>query len=130
MPGRTLPRLGGHPGDPAALVELDHVVLPDSAHGQRHREHVTPAADPLPAGCLDQVVVAVPAWLLSRIGYQLEDPSRPGRDLTAGADHARRLLLSRHAPIQAPGRPKSNNHPGRMMPGGRPRGILLAEGGL
>jgi len=73
------------------------VVLPDAAMGERHREHITGAADALPGGRPGQVVVAVPARLRSRIRDQLEDRSRPGRDLAAGADHARRLL-SCHAP--------------------------------
>jgi len=111
VPGRTLPRFGGHPGDPAALVELDHVILPDAAPGQPHRAHVASLADPLPVGRFGQVVVAVPARLLGRIRDQLEDPSRGGRDLAASADHARRLLLGRHAPIQAAGRPQSHAHP-------------------
>src|ERR1035441_2063480 len=73
-----------------------------SRPGQRHREHITGAADPLPGGRPDQVVVAVPARLRSRIRDQLEDRPRPGHDLTAGADHAWPLLLSCHPPIQAP----------------------------
>src|SRR5215472_28030 len=81
------------------------MVLPDIAPGQRHREHITRPADPLPIGCPGQVVVAVPAWLLSRLRDELEDPLRPGRYLAAGADHAWCLLLGRHAPIQAPGQP-------------------------
>jgi len=31
VPGRALPGFGRHPGNPAALIELDHVVLPDAA---------------------------------------------------------------------------------------------------
>src|ERR1700683_2464760 len=96
MPRRPLPRLGGGPGDPAALLELHHMVLPDAALSQRHREHVACPADPLAGGGLGQVVVAVPARLHRRIRDQLEDLPRPGRDLTAGADHPRRLLLSCH----------------------------------
>src|SRR5260370_41600738 len=67
MPGRLLPRLGRLPGNAAALVELDRVILPDAAMGERHQEHLTRATDPLPAACPGQVLVAVPAWLLSRI---------------------------------------------------------------
>jgi hypothetical protein len=100
--GRPFPRFGGHPGKPTALFELDHVILPDAALGERHREDSTRAADALPGGCHTQVVVAIPAWLLSRIGDQLEDPPWPSRDLTAGADHARRLLPRCHVSIQAP----------------------------
>ena len=50
-----------------------------------------------PAARCGQVVVAVPARLGRRIRDQREDPLRPGRDLPAGADHPRRLLLSCHA---------------------------------
>jgi hypothetical protein len=46
MPGRLLPRLGRLPANAAALVELDHVVLPDAAIGQRHQEHLTRATTP------------------------------------------------------------------------------------
>src|ERR1043165_6303306 len=101
MPGRRLAHLGGAPGHPAALLELHHVVLPDLTTAQRHREHVTDLADALPGVRRAQVVVTVPARLLSRIRDQLEDTLRPGRDLTAPADHARCLLLSCHTPIQA-----------------------------
>ena len=97
-------RFGGPPGNPAAFFELDHVVLPDGAIvGQRHREHLTRAAHALPGGCAGQIVVPVPARLLSWVRDQLEDPLRPGRDLAARADHARLLLRSCHAPIQTPG---------------------------
>jgi hypothetical protein len=40
-----LQRLGGQPGHPAALVEFDHVILPDGAPGQHHREHLIGAVD-------------------------------------------------------------------------------------
>src|SRR5215467_14625974 len=103
VPGRLSPHLGGPPGDQAVFVELDHVVFPDAAVGERHREQITRPADPLPVRCPGQVVVAVPARLLSRIRDQLEDPPRLGRDLSAGADHARRLLLDCHVPIQTRG---------------------------
>ena len=84
VPGRPLARFGGPPGNPAAFFELDHVVLPDAAIvGQRHREHLTRAAHALPGGCAGQIVVPVPARLLSWVRDQLEDPLRPGRDLAA-----------------------------------------------
>src|SRR5690349_16661406 len=102
MPGRRLPHLGRAPGHQAALLELHHVVLPDLTAAQRHREYVADLPDALPGVRRAQVVVTVPARLLSRVRDQLEDPLRPGRDLTARADHARRLLLGCHAPIQAP----------------------------
>src|SRR5258707_1105163 len=98
MPRRLFPRLGRRPGNAAALVELDHVVLPDAAIGERHQEHLTRATDALPARCLGQVLVAVPAWLLSWISDELEDHSRPGRDLTAGTDDARNLIVTCHVP--------------------------------
>ena len=88
VPGRPLPCLGGHPGKPAALFELNHMVLPDAALGELHRKDITRAPDALPGRCHGQVVVAVPVWLLSRIGDQLEDPPCPRRDLAAGADNA------------------------------------------
>jgi len=102
VPGRPLPCFGGQPGNPAALLELDHVVLPDGALADGHREYGTRAADALPGGRLGQVVVAVPARLLSRVRDQLEDPARRRRDLATSADHARRILRTRHAPIQTP----------------------------
>jgi GrpB-like predicted nucleotidyltransferase (UPF0157 family)/predicted GNAT superfamily acetyltransferase len=101
VPRLLAPHLGRHPGDPPALLELDHVVLPDGTRGERHREHLARAADTLPVGRLGQVGVAVPARLRDRIGDQLEDLPRPGRDLAAGADHTRRILLGCHALIQA-----------------------------
>src|ERR1700750_2161423 len=97
VPRRLLTRLGRQPGDPAALIELDHVILPDLTPGQRHREHITGAADPLPGWCRGQVVVAIPARLFSRICDQVEDRRWTGRDLAAGADHPGFLLLSCHA---------------------------------
>jgi hypothetical protein len=72
-----------------------------------HREHRTRAADALPGGRFGQVVVAVPARLLDGIGDQLKDPLRRRRDLAAGADHARRILRSCHAPIQTSTGPAS-----------------------
>src|SRR5262249_8266656 len=120
MPRRPPARFTGPPGNPAAFVELDHMVLPDGTIvGQRHREHLTRAAHPLPTGRFGQIVVAVPAGLLSRIPDQLEDPPRPGRDLAARADHPRLLLRSCHAPIQtavpsaAPGRRPGTTGPVR-----------------
>src|SRR5205807_1781927 len=83
-----------HPRDPAPLVELDHVIVPDTARGERHREHIAGAPDSLPGGCAGQVIVAVPAWLLRRIRDQLEDQPRSGRDLPAGTHHVRRNRLS------------------------------------
>src|SRR5829696_7291312 len=56
------------------------MVLPDAALGGRHHEHVPVAADALPGGRLGQVVVAVPAWLLSRIRDELEDVPRLRRE--------------------------------------------------
>ena len=100
VPRRHLPWLGRRPGDPAAFLELHHVVLPDLTPGQRHRENVTGAPDALPGRCAGQVVVAVPARLRRRIRDQLEDPPRPGRDLPGRADHPRRILLSCHALIK------------------------------
>src|SRR3712207_7705005 len=44
---RLLARLRGAPGDEPALVELDDVVLPDAAHGERRAEHRADTADPL-----------------------------------------------------------------------------------
>src|SRR5260370_27931032 len=94
-------RPGRVPSHAAALGELDHVVLPDAAIGERHHEHLTRATDALPAGCPGQVLVAVPAWLLSRISDELEDLSRPGRDLTVGPDDARNLIMACHVPIHS-----------------------------
>src|SRR5689334_19686600 len=102
MPRRRLAHLGGAPGHPAALLELHHVVLPDLTAAQRHREHITDPPDALPGVRRAQVVVAIPARLLSRIRDQLEDPLGPGRDLTARNDDTPFLLLGCHVPIQAP----------------------------
>jgi hypothetical protein len=76
------------------------VILPDAAPHQRHREDITRTADALPVRRRGQVVVTVPARLLSRIGDQLEDPFRRGRDLPAGTDHALLFLTGCHAAIQ------------------------------
>jgi hypothetical protein len=102
VPRRYLPGLGRCPGDPSALLELDNVILPDAAAGGRHHEHVTYAADPLPGRRLSQVVVAVPAWLLSRIRDELEDLPRPSRELATGADNAGNLFVTCHPCIEAP----------------------------
>src|SRR4029077_12124364 len=48
---------------------------------------------------------AIPARLFSRIRDQVEDRRWASRDLAAGADHPRRLLISCHALIQASGQP-------------------------
>ena len=50
VPGPLLARLGGHPGDPAILLELDHVVLPDGALGQRHLEQQQGVVEPVEEG--------------------------------------------------------------------------------
>src|SRR5260370_27378290 len=97
-------RPGRVPSHAAALGELDHAVLPDAAIGERHHEHLTRATDALPAGCPGQVLVAVPAWLLSRISDELEDLCGPGRDLTAGTDDTRNLIVACHVPIESAGR--------------------------
>jgi hypothetical protein len=99
VPGRGLARLGGRPGDPAALLELGHVVFPHVARGDRRREHLARAADPLPFRRLGEVVVAVPPGLLERVGDQLEDPLRRGRDLAARAHHADVVLPTCHGLI-------------------------------
>ena len=51
---------GGPPGDPAALVELDDVVLPHLSPGQRHGEHVADRAHPLAGLGRREIAVAVP----------------------------------------------------------------------
>jgi hypothetical protein len=76
MPRRPLPRLGGGPGDPAALLELDHVVLPDAALSQRHREHVACLADPLAR--------------LRAGDAPVDGPDTPGDEMTAIMDQRRR----------------------------------------
>ena len=102
MPRRWPPRLGRCPGNASALVEFDYAILPDVARGGRHQEHVTRAANPLPGRRLGQVVVAVPAWLLSRVHDELEDLLRPCCDLATGADNAGNLIVTCHTSIEAP----------------------------
>src|SRR6185369_8763821 len=83
---RLVPRLRGPPRDEPALLELDDVVLPDAAHGDRHREHITHRPHPLAGWRFGQVVVAVPSRLQRWIGDEFEDFVRGRRDLTARAD--------------------------------------------
>src|SRR5680860_902017 len=99
MARRFLARLGWSPGNAVTLVELDHVVLSHVVGRRRHDEDITNGADSLPRRCLRQVVVAIPARLLSRVSNELEDPPGLGRNDAAGADDAQVLMLTRHRPI-------------------------------
>src|SRR5664279_2187283 len=106
VPRRFLLRLGRLPGDAPTLDELHHVVLPNTATGERHREHVTNATDALAGWCLGQVVVSVPPRLLRRIGNQLEDRLKPGRDIPTRAGDPWDPIGACHShhrsPIKAP----------------------------
>jgi hypothetical protein len=107
----TLPFKRGRMGTVFAVAATWRRAVRVLRRGPRAGQ-ATPGA---PRGCLGQVVVAVPARLLSRVRDQLEDPPSPGRDLAARADHPRLLLRSCHVPIQtapqAQGiRPAVGNH--------------------
>lgn len=115
-------RLGRLPGDAATLDELDHMIFPNVAAGGQHRENVTDAADTLPSGRLNQVVVAVPPWLLRRIGDAFEDRLKPGRDIPTRADDARNLIITRHSPIESPD--GITRHAGGQLIN---RGLILPE---
>src|ERR1700761_517295 len=95
MPGRRLARRRRLPGDPATLVEFDDAIVANAAVAQGHREDVPYRPDPLSLFGLREVVVAVPARLLGRIGDQLEDPVRGGGDLAACADYSRCVVVHR-----------------------------------
>src|SRR6185369_6567805 len=95
MTGWLFAGRSGSPRDPATLLELDHVVLPDGALGQHHDEDVTDHPHPLPTGSLSQVVVAVPLRLARRVRDQLEDPF--GRSADAATRAHDPVLVLRHA---------------------------------
>src|ERR671912_363752 len=97
MPWGVPVGLGRSPRDAPPLVELDDVVLPDVALRRPHGEDITEGANPLPAKCLGQVVVAVPPRLLSRIGNKLEDHPGAGCYLAACADDALTVIVIGHA---------------------------------
>jgi len=96
----VLTRLGRSPSHAETLIELDHMVLADRTPGERHGEHVADSADPLPWRRSRQVVVAIPAWLLSRVSDELEDPRGRDRNLPAGADDTH-VIVTGHRPIEA-----------------------------
>ncbi len=97
MTGWFRPRLRGAPGDEPALFELDDVVLPDAAYGERHGEHVADGAHPLTRRRFGQVVVAIPSRLLSRVGDEFEDLVCRRRDLAARADdRGSHTLIQQH----------------------------------
>lgn len=120
MAGRFAAWLSGPPRDAAAFGELDDVVLPDVAVRGRHGEDVADSADSLAGSGLGQVVVAVPAWLLGRIGNQLEDLVGAAADLAAGTDHTWNLVVARHLPIESPGANANQNRLVREGSHGRP----------
>jgi hypothetical protein len=65
VPRWFLAGLGRSPRDESASIELDYVVSPHIALRRRHDEHLAECADPLPGRCLSQVVITVPARVLS-----------------------------------------------------------------
>jgi hypothetical protein len=90
---------GRLPRDTARFLELDDVILPDAAAGERHGERVPDLADALPGRRRGQVGVAIPARLLERVRDELEDSLRRSRDLAAGAHYPLSLIVRCHDPI-------------------------------
>ncbi len=101
MPRGFLTRLGRSPGDAATLLQLDHVVLADVALRESHGEDITDGANSLPAGRFQEIVVAVPARLLTGIGDELEELPDLGRNIAVGADNAQILMGTAHGLIEA-----------------------------
>src|SRR5258708_2477806 len=97
MPWRFLTRLCGSPRHTPAFIEFDHMILPNTALCDRHGEHFTEGPDSLPVGSISQVVVTVPARLLSRVSNELKNTLSAGRNLAARACEARNFLVTRHA---------------------------------
>src|SRR5271168_3837538 len=87
MTRRSLAYFGWIPRDATGFNEVDNVVLADAVTGQRHAEYLTDAPNPLPRCSFDEIVIAVPQWLLRGVGNQLEDPLRACRDLAGRAHH-------------------------------------------
>ena len=81
---RLLPVGRGAPGDLATLDEGDDVVVAHSAVAVGHDEHVADGADPLAGLGACEVVVAVPARLLGRVGDEVEEGGGGGGDLAGG----------------------------------------------
>src|SRR3954466_8019862 len=98
MSRRFLPRLRGPPCDQSPLLELDDVVVPEAAHGERHREHITDRTHTLARAPFGQVVVAIPSRLQRWLGDEFEDLVRRRRDLATGADDLGSVAV--HSPIQ------------------------------
>ena len=92
MSRRPLAGLGRRPRDPPALLELHHVVLTEGPLRQPHDEDVAHGLDALAGVGPREVVVAVPARLLRRVGNQLEDPFGGSVDLADRADDPRSVV--------------------------------------
>lgn len=88
------------PGDETTFLVFHDVIVPELAVAEDHGEHVADRLHPLAGCCLGEVVVAVPAWLLGRVGDQFEYNFEPGRDDSAGADDGGDVVLLGHGPIQ------------------------------
>jgi hypothetical protein len=128
MPGRLLPRLGWPPRNAAALAELGHVVLSDVPLRGRHNEHVADRADSLPGSRLSQIVVAIPARLLRRVGNELKDQVSACRYLAAGTHDARNLIVHGHTDIEAR-REINPTHSHAAVGAERPTVVLLKPHG-
>src|SRR5882757_287324 len=96
MARRLLARVRGTPRDTTPFDELHDVVLPDATRGDRHPENISDPPDALLLGCLDEVLVAVPARLQGGVGDQREDLFRTGRDLPTGAHNPGHVGTVRH----------------------------------
>ena len=95
VPERCGTGLGRPPRDPAALLELDDVVLPHLPLVSVIVNTSPTARTRWPGSADAEVVVAVPRRLPGRVGDQLEDRLGGGLDDPAGADNS---LLVTHDP--------------------------------
>jgi hypothetical protein len=96
---------GGIPRNTPTLLELDDVIFPDVRPLGRHSEHFTDRSDALPASGLGQVVVAIPAWLLSRVRNQLKDTLGTCGNLASCANDALTVFFASHLSMKALRRP-------------------------
>jgi len=102
---RLLTPFGRFPGNAPAFLELDDVVLSDVCLCRRNDEHLTERSDALPVGGFGQVVVAVPARLLSSVGDEFKDALGVRSNLTSRHNDAFAVFLAGHGYIKAPSRP-------------------------
>src|SRR5690606_6272872 len=96
-----LTAVGGPPRDAAILLEFDDVVVPHTAVGQVHAKDIANGGDALTFVGAGEVVVAVPARLLSRIGDQAEQRLRAGGNVPGDTYDAWLVGVGVHEHIEA-----------------------------